>query len=370
LLFVQMAFGFAFATFFILPKFFAQDLHAGPVGIGLISAMFGLAGVIAVPLVSWAFARFSARWLVAAGCALMALSAFGFSWVDDVGPLAAGLRLSQGVASALVYNAGMVLVTELAPPGRLAQAIGWFASANLMMNAVAPVVAEMLAERAGFGPVFSLAGLAALLGGLLALRLQGGEPPPRRSSLWAVARSENALRMAAVLLAVGVGFGVMFFFSPPFALTLGIRNVGGFFIAFTAGALFVRVFLGGIADFFGYRRVSLVAVVLYAVSIAVMSRLAPGRLEWMGALFGLAQGFLLPAFTALVVQSAQPHERGQVMVLFNGYFGAGSSAVVLLGVAASSFGYPSVFMATGLLVLLAPVLLLRWPIEARRYGVS
>jgi MFS family permease len=153
----------------------------------------------------------------------------------------------------------------------------------------------------------------------------------------------------------------MFFFSQPFALSLGIRNVRGFFVAFTLAALFVRVFLGRVADFVGHGRVSLVALFSYAASIAAMVWLAAGRLEWIGAAFGLSQGFFLPAFTALVLGQAPPQQRGPMMVLFNAYFGAGSAAVLWIGVAAEQVGYRSVFVATGALVLLAPIALLRWP---------
>jgi len=364
LLLVQMAFGFAFATFFLLPKFLAQELHAGAASIGLLSSMFGLAGIIAVPLVSRGFSLLNPRALVLLGCAIMTLSAFGFAAVDEVGPLAIGLRLLQGVASALVYNAGLVLVTEFAPPERLAQAIGWFAGANLVMNAFAPLVAEPLAESHGFLPAFLLAGGAALFGGLLALRLAAGQRPAQQTRVLSFARSEKGLRMVAVLLLVGLGFGVMFSFSQPFALELGIRNVSGFFVAFTAGAVIVRVLLGRVADVVGYGRVTAVALVFYAGSIVAMGALAPGRLEWIGALFGLAQGFFLPAFTALVIQGAAPGERGTAMVLFNACFGAGSWSVLLLGVAAEVIGYRSVFAGTGAMVLLAPFLLRRWPAAA------
>jgi len=361
LLFVQMAFGFSFSTFFLLPKFLATELHAGATQIGLLSGMFGLAGIVAVPIVSWGLSARTPRALVILGCGVMAVSAFGFLAVDEVGVQAAFWRLAQGVASALVYNAGLLLVVEVAPSRRLAQAIGWFASANLMMNAVAPVAAELLAERAGFAPAFALAGAAALLAALLASRLRQGQRPARQASVWAVARTGHAVRMAFVLLSFGVGFGVMFFFSQPFALSVGIRDVRGFFVTFTLGALFVRVFLGRIADFVGYRRVSLLSLFCYAGSIAAMVWLAVGRLEWIGAAFGLAQGFFLPAFTALVLQHARAEERGPMMVLFNAYFGTGSAAVLLLGVVAETVGYRGVFVATSALVSLAPLALLRWP---------
>jgi hypothetical protein len=49
LLCVQLATGFAFATFFLLPKFMVEELFASPTQVGLVSAGFGLASVCSMP---------------------------------------------------------------------------------------------------------------------------------------------------------------------------------------------------------------------------------------------------------------------------------------------------------------------------------
>lgn len=62
-----MAFGFSFSTFFLLPKSLATELHAGATQIGLLSGMVGLAGIVAVPIVSWGLAARTPRALVILG---------------------------------------------------------------------------------------------------------------------------------------------------------------------------------------------------------------------------------------------------------------------------------------------------------------
>ena len=51
LLAIQLAHGFAFSSFFLLPKFLTTELGAGPELIGRITAVAGIAGVLSVPLV-------------------------------------------------------------------------------------------------------------------------------------------------------------------------------------------------------------------------------------------------------------------------------------------------------------------------------
>jgi predicted MFS family arabinose efflux permease len=367
LLLVQLAFGFAFATFFLLPKFLTQTLGASPSAVGLVSATFGVPGFCAMPWVGRALDAGRSRALILCGCALMAVSALGFSAVTQVGVLACALRFAQGLAMTMVVNGGSLLVSRSAPPRRLAEALGIFAGASLVMNALAPVIAERVAKRFGYGLSFWLAAACAALAFGCALRLR--ELPaihaPVQSSFSQVALRKSSLRMGAILILAGVGFGMMFTFSAPFSLTLGIEDIGGFFVAFAGSAVFVRLSLGRAMDSIGHRRVAFASLAAYGALVASMWQLAAGRLELIGGLFGFAHGLFVPAFTAFMLHVTQAHERGRVLTLFHGFFGAGHATVMLLGIFVERFGYRPVFAVTGLLISLVPLLMLDWPLDAR-----
>ena len=87
LLFVQMAIGYAFATFFLLPKFLVEQLHASPTEIGLISAGFGFAGMCAMPFVGRLLDRGGERRAILLGSALLGVAALLFTLVDRIGVL-------------------------------------------------------------------------------------------------------------------------------------------------------------------------------------------------------------------------------------------------------------------------------------------
>ena len=149
----------------------AKELHASPSEIGIVSMVYGLASVLAIPLLAWAIDRGSARWLIMTAALSLSTSALGYLGVHDVGPLLLVLRLVQGLAWALTFTAGMMMTTSIAPAPRLAQAIGYYGSANLAMNAVAPGVAETIAEHYGWRPAFVLASISGFLGFWIARRL-------------------------------------------------------------------------------------------------------------------------------------------------------------------------------------------------------
>src|SRR6185369_17241728 len=151
------------------------------------SAAYGVAGALAVPLLAALLDRASSRVLLIASCAVFAGAAVGFLWVDRIGPLLFVLRTAQGLGWAVLFTAGMMLTIRTSPPGRLAQAIGYYGVANLSMNAVAPATAEIIAERAGWTPIFALACIAGALAFVVAYALPDERPVHTNAvGMWAL----------------------------------------------------------------------------------------------------------------------------------------------------------------------------------------
>jgi MFS family permease len=365
LLAVELAFGFALSTFFLLPKIFATAMGAGPLAIGLVGAAFAIAGMAAIPLVGARVDRPGRAPLIATWTLVMAVTAIGFLFVERVGPLAVVLRALQGVAWTVVFNVGAALAAEMAPPDRLARTIGIYGSSNLATNALAPAIAEPMLDAFGRRSVFALAAAAALVSFFLArgpAEHDDGSAGARRAGIWPVARRPATLRLMLVVLLPGVALGAMFTFGPPMALGLGIPHVGSFFVAYTAGALTVRLALGGVVDRIGPERACLGALVCYAAVVLAMRWLGPGGLAAIGAAFGLAHGFFFPAFMALSVTGLPIAERGRVLALANGAFNAGTALVLPLGAVAARAGYPAVFTIVAAGALAAAGILARWPV--------
>lgn len=366
LVLAQSAFGYAFSSFFLLPKFITTELGAGPDLIGLVMASFGATSIFCIPLVGSLVDRFGRRRFMAAGAVVMAVTALGFLAVREVGPLLLALRALQGVAFSMTFIASSTLATDLAPPERLGQALGVFGVSMLSMHAIAPAIAETVVERASWDAVFVAAAVVSLFCAVGAAFVR--EPAAREAgdgaaaSLLSLARRPRLQRIMIVTALSGAAFGVMMTYPQPFALSLGRENVRGFFIAYAIAAASVRLGFGSAADRLGRDRVSVVSLTAYAAVVLWMAWLRPGWLEPIGAAFGLAHGVFYPAFNALALDAAGPRERGKVMALYNGAFNAGNSCATLsLGFLAASAGYPAVFMTAAAGVLAGVVLLVRSP---------
>jgi MFS family permease len=344
----QLAFGFAFSSFFLLPKFVVTQLLGSPSQVGYVGATAVVAAVLVSPWCGKVLDRGPRRPLLFAGCLLSAVAALAFLGVTQVGWYLYAVRALQGAAYTLYFVAAATYVADLSPASRLGQALGWFGCAGLAMNAVATLIAERIAQSQGWHAVFYSAAAAGLLGAIITLFLR--EPPtkPKRAAsapLPSPSLPTSRLVVMLAAVAAGAAFGVMFTFTQPLALSLGDTNMGPLFAGYTVMALGVRVFFGSAADRFGRARVSGFALAFYSLVVAVTAGLSRGWLGVVGLGFGLAHGALYPSLNALALEGVEREQRGMVGALFNAAFNAGVFLVTFcFGQIAQAYGYRVVFL--------------------------
>lgn len=367
LLLAQACFGYAFSSFFLLPKFMVTELGAGPTEIGGVWACHGLAVVFCMPVVGGIVDRRGRRAFLTAGAAVMAVATFAFVTVDSVGPWLYLLRLLQGVAFSMAFVGGGTLAVDHAPPARLAQAIGLFGLTFLSMNAIAPAAVEEIAQRAGWQVGFALAGASATLSALLSLRLRDRPDAAangvRIPGVVEFATRPRQLQISLVIALAGAALGALFTFHQPYALELGIHELKGFFVAYAIAAVTVRVGFGNLVDRIGRRHVSLACLVGYVFIVAGMTRLRPGWLPVFGGAMGITHGLFYPAFNAVAAEGVGAGERGKMMATFQASWQVGFSVGQLaLGMLAERAGYPAVFWTGSACSAAALVALARFPV--------
>jgi predicted MFS family arabinose efflux permease len=368
---VQVVFGFGWSLYLLVPKFLTTVLHAGPEDIGRISAVAGLAAVLTVPFAAGGLDRLGRAPFFRLGAALIVLLSLGYLQVRELSAFVYVLQGCVAAAFVLAFNATAALLADSTPPEKHGQAIGWLGGANVAMNAVATAVAEPLAERFGWHAVFELGVVAGALAFVLSFALR--ERPHRASGpLDPDTPSAGKPGLAGILVAsvlVGGAFSAVFQFVQPYALSLGAREVRGFFLGFTASAVACRLLLGSLGDRLGRRRVTAASMLGYAACALVMVSLDPEWLVGYGFAFGAAHGLLYPTMSALVLEVVSPARRGFGLVLFNGAFNVGTAfGGFAWGMLAQRQGYPAMYVAAGSTALLATWVLALGRRKARRPG--
>ncbi|MFZ5895770.1 MAG: MFS transporter [Myxococcota bacterium] len=350
-LFAQLAIGFGFSIYFLLPKYLATELHAGATEIGNVAATGLVAAVLATPLMGLILDRSGRRLPMAMSALLVVIASLGMLRVREVGTLLYALRIVQGVGFALGFNAAAAYVADIAPPGRLGQAMGLLGASSLLTNAIAPALFEIAATHWGWPPVFAAAAVTGVFTAAVAYAL----PEPNRSVTSPTGASLPASRSARVGFATlmnGAAFGTLITFSLPFALSRGANRVSSYLIGYTLGALFVRVGLGNLADRGDRRRVAQSALFAYGSVALLTTLLEPRWLLLFGLGFGVAHGFLYPSLAALAAEGSNPARRGRTLANFNAAFNSGAGLALLGGGwVARAAGYPALFALVGVVTL-------------------
>ena len=348
LLATNMAFGFSISCFYLLPKHLTVTYAVTPGTIGAVMGIFGLTCVLVVPWLGRAVLALGLARTIYLSLALMATCSFAFALLDRVGPAMLLVRALQGLATGGIMTAAVAMVCELAPAHKLGQAMGLAGAASLIMNAIAPAVAEPIGAHYGFAWVFAMSGLAALLGFAIARKLPNRVQPIAKASPVAIPRRVRPILLALALS--GVGFNVVMTFLAPLAMSRGVVAVSGFFAAYTLAALAMRILGHAWTERLGLRRTVVLATLLYGAAIASIAGVGPRSMVALGLVFGLAHGALFPALMALLFHDTAPAARAKLAAFSNGVMNLGMLTVLGFGQLANHFGLATVFVITGLLV--------------------
>jgi MFS family permease len=332
---------------FVLLPLYIQALGGDEVDIGLVMAVYSIAGILCQPLIGpWVDAA-GRRPFMLIGVGLVLVSALVAFFARSISLLAV-VRALQGVGFSAFFVANYSYVIDLVPPARRGWALGIYGVSGLVSTAVTPLAGEIIVRTLGFQALFALsavvAGVALALVWPLRERPRAEAPAVRAWELARAGLGDLAHRHMAVTVFFGLGTGTIFAFLPTFAEELGVTTLALFYTAYAVAAMAVRVLGGRLIDTRGRRAVIVPSMFLQAVAAALLAALgmvvtrastipALPVLVVAGLMSGGAHGFLYPGLAAIVADHAPEARRGAVVGVF--------SAVFLVGNAggASAFGY-------------------------------
>jgi MFS family permease len=348
----------SFAAFFLFPLFITEH-GGGEAEIGLVMGVFALASTLSRPWVAELIDRFGRKKSYCLGALFMAalpLAYLPFLNGISYAPLLL-LRAAHGVALAICFTAVFTYVADLIPPERLNEGIGIFGISGLTGFAIGPLLAEGVLRRFGFPSFFLLSAALAGLAFFLVLPLREKEPAGKirsRHSFFALLRQRKFLVVAGLSLLFGFGLAATGNFVAPLAEERGIPVISIFFLAYSAGAIGIRLIGGRLTDRIGERRMLPYALVVSAAGILTLTLVTGGfTLALAGLLAGGGHGLLFPVLNTLAVRGEPFEVRGKATGIFTGAIDAGNFlGSFILGVVGDLAGLSPLFAVAGGALLL------------------
>lgn len=366
--FLQMtvAMLFLFTGFYLLLPtlpLYIKQLGGSESQVGLAAGVFTLSAVIFRPIVGGLLDRYGRRPFILWGLLFFVLSMYLYDWVGGIVVLLA-LRVLHGVSWAFSTTAVGTAVTDIIPPARRGEGMGWYGMAMTVSMAIGPMVGVWIVQNHSFHALFLLAVGLSFVSLLLAFLTQMPFQPKAAAGRIEIFE-KSVLPTTIAVFFLAVSYGGITTFLPLFAQAISV-NAGTFFLVYAIVLTLIRPFAGKLADRLGESSVTIPALIVTIAALLVLS-VTTGLVGVMAAavLFGIGFGSAQPALQVATLRLAAPDKRGVAnassMTAFDLGIGLGS---IVLGWISQYTGYQVLFVVSAVSVAVS---LLVFAVFVRRH---
>jgi len=359
----------SFGTFFLFPLFITA--HGGDqVDIGIVMGAFALSSVLCRPWISDMIDRIGRKRSYAVGSVIMTLLPLAYLFfrgaLDSFYLPLILVRVVHGVGFAICITAAFTYIADIIPHERLNRGLGMFGISGLVGSALGPVIAEIVIREAGFGLLFIVASALSCVGLIIQHPLKETfvhVMKTTESSFFLILQKRRIFMIAAIALLFGIGLAAVNGFVAPYANERRIAFISVYYIAYSAAAIFTRVFWGNFIDRLGETKIITYALSLTGGGLLLLVFMKGAVLLFLsGLMTGCGHGWLYPALNANAIRGEPQAIRGKITGAFTGSIDAGALVgSVLLGYVGELAGFQALFLAAGAAVLCAIFIFRREP---------
>ena len=275
------------------------------------------------------------------------------------------VRFLHGAAFGVASTTISSTVITLIPLGRLSEGLGYISLAGTIANAVGPLAAIQLSERASSLWVFGFTTICAVVALLAVLPMTITERTPTRDEYerrWRIRGSDlvdfNILAIAVVGLLTTMGFSVVMTYLPAYLVGLDMTSTASiFFFVWAFAMLVVRLFAGRMHDRYGENSVLPGALISLALGLAVIAVAdSLGHFIVAAVLGGFGHGAALPSLQAVGISRTTTD---RIPIATSTHYLALDSGLaigpVMLGFLIGLTGYTGLYLAGASIVLVGVV---------------
>lgn len=344
---------------------FLEGLHMTEIWIGVVIGTMSLVAIAARPGIGWTMDRQGRRNVILVGGILNVISALCYLWVDAFGPWLFLVRVIHGVAQAAVFSGMFTYAADVVPAARRAQGIALFGISGMLPLSLAGLIGDWVLVDGDYTFFFELTAAYAFGALLLTLPLAESHAPEldaKPVSYLETARAPSLVPLWFIGTVYAAALSGYFVFLKTYLEQTEIGSVGLFFTTYAWAAILLRILAGRLPERFGYKRVLFLAILAAAAGLVLVAYTsAPWQLGLAGVLCGIGHGYTFPIMSALVVSRARSNERGAAVSLFTALFDLGFLiGGPSLGAAIQLGGYPFMYIAAAVALVLALVVFRFW----------
>jgi MFS family permease len=314
---------------------YVQDLGGSAFTAGLVLLAFAIPSFTMRPLLGNIADRWSAAGVLAVGLAFLAAGSL-LLFVAMLTMLFVGI-IVRGVGWSGFYAGGYATLATAAPPHRRGEAAGYYSAATTSATLAMPAIGLWLINGpGGVRAVFAVSAVLALAA-IPVARHRMQRSPPNKQPAAATGAARTSVIERGVLLATGLNLcaslvaPAVMAFLPLYARTLGIENIGLFYVLAGATNIVIRPLLGKKSDAVGRGPAIAAGLLSQLIGLMLIITAQDLTLILVSALFfATGQSLIGSTTTALAMDLANPRSRGRAMASYSISYqiGAGAGAII------------------------------------------
>lgn len=354
------------ANFFVILGFqmtlptiplFVKELGGSDQLIGVIVGVFTFSALLLRPYAGKALDSKGRQFVYMLGLSIFVLSVGSYAFVTSI-VLLLIMRVVQGVGWGFSSTATGTIATDLIPPNRRGEGMGYFGVSGNIAMALGPALGLSLVGAISFSYLFLISAACGLTAFLLSSKIhykKVEESPHKTINVKFDFFEKSAIKPSALLFFITVTFGGIASFLPLYAAQKGIAGIEIYFLVYALFVVVSRTFSGRIYDLKGHHYVFPPGVVLIMSAMLLLAWLPNTAVMLIAAaIYGLGFGSVQPALQAWAVSEAPNNRKGMANATFFSSFdlGVGIGAMTF-GQLAASFGYGAIYITSAISVFLS-----------------
>jgi len=349
----------------LIPRY-ALDIGAEPFIIGIAVSSISVAAIILRPFSGIASDKWSRSRMMLLGMAF-GVVAYGVLYAfDGIQAVIVG-RLLEGIGIALFVPSSMASAVDLAPEGKVGQALGW---RSLMVGigfSVGPALGSILSENFGYRPTFGIAAALICLLIPFAVFRESRKVTRDRGISFEGLRERNFLLATFSLVVYAVAWMGLLTFLSAYLKILGYGDLEiGLFVSIQAAAsLVLRIFAGRVSDSHPAAMTWSGLLVVSLSFLLIWLNQEPPFLYLTAVVFGIGVGVFVPGSQTMALAKSPALSRGLLASIHTMGIDVGNLiGPILFGAVIQSTGSytasfamaPAIALAASLIVLIPTTL--------------
>lgn len=334
---------------------FVQELGGSDQLIGVITGIFTFSALLFRPYAGHALESKGRRFVYMIGLGIFVLSVASYSIIASIGFLIV-MRMVQGVGWGFSTTATGTIATDLIPPKRRGEGMGYFGLSGNLALAFGPALGLTLVGMISFPQLFLICASLGFVSFLLSTQIRYKKIEQSEYKATTVKFDifeKSAIKPAILLFFITVTFGGIASFLPLYTTQKGIEGIGGYFLIYALFLMISRTFAGRLYDAKGHIAVFLPGTLSIIGAMILLVWLPNSTVLYIAAaLYGLGFGSVQPALQAWAINEAAANRKGMANATFFASFDLGVGVGAMsFGLIAASFGYSFIYLVSAFSVL-------------------